>query len=164
MIQNYLSTRCLKTLYFTAFMATVEKSYHTYLENMNLSQLKMEEHQAKCRVLAVLLGGVCCYGATCTFGSKRVDTLCWRNAAWCQSHVAPTGENHLGRNQNPEQIAWNENHLFHETGLVRNLWGSTDYNWSKFKTCVMIHRPFKLFKMVFEVIQSKSRWPYNLST
>ena len=120
--------------------------------------------QAKCRVLAVLLGGVCCYGATCTFGSKRVDTLCWRNAAWCHSHVAPTGENHLGRNQDPEQIAWNENHLFHETGLVRNLWGSTDYNWSKFKTCVMIHRPFKLFKMVFEVIQSKSHWPYNLST
>ena len=25
MIQNYLSTRCLKMLYFTAFMATVEK-------------------------------------------------------------------------------------------------------------------------------------------
>ena len=91
-------------------------------------------------------------------GLKRVDTLCWRNAAWCQSHVAPTGENHLGRNQNPEQIAWNENHLFHETGLVRNLWRLTDYNWSEFKTCVMIHRPFKLFKMVFEVIQSKSRW------
>ena len=99
---------------------------------------KMEEHQAKFRVLAVLLGGVCCYGATCTFGCRRVDTLCWRNAAWCQSHVAPTGENHLGRNQNPEQIAWNENHLFHETGLVRNLWRSTAYNWSEFKTCVMI--------------------------
>ena len=42
MIQNYLPTRCLKTLYFTAFMATVEKVI-SYLENMILRQLKMDK-------------------------------------------------------------------------------------------------------------------------
>ena len=32
-------------------MATVEKSCHTWLENTILGQLKVEEHQAKCRAL-----------------------------------------------------------------------------------------------------------------
>ena len=34
-----------------ALMATAEKSCHTWLENTILGQLKVEEHQAKCRAL-----------------------------------------------------------------------------------------------------------------
>ena len=34
-------------------MATVKKSQHTHLKNMILGQLKMGEHQAKCRTLVM---------------------------------------------------------------------------------------------------------------
>ena len=42
-----------KHSFFTAFTATVEKSYHMHSENMILGQRKIGEHHAKCRVLGV---------------------------------------------------------------------------------------------------------------
>ena len=48
---EHLSTKWLKTIYFTKYIATVEKSnLRARLENMFLSQLRIGEHQAKCGV------------------------------------------------------------------------------------------------------------------
>ena len=69
MIQNTLSmtqnnlfvNQMTQNTLFTAFIATEEKSKHTRLENMILGQLKIGEHQAKCRALitdALLLNHV----------------------------------------------------------------------------------------------------------
>ena len=52
---SFLSTRWLKTLSFTAFLATTEKSPHMRLENMILGQLRMGEHEVKCRALTTQL-------------------------------------------------------------------------------------------------------------